>query len=197
MDGEIWRGCVSIESNRHIDIVVDRQTATTAQTPAKKSQHSLIAFKKAQRNGEPYFDMRTAVLNYPTIGQGRDYMAYLTIRNVHIPLHTYDKEGNVIGGAEHNVAYRKAQGHIQAGDGPRYKGKGFIQITWRKTYEDYFKYLKVTEPVPEAIKNKTIAQILSRDDNDMAQLLATDLYYATDSAGWFWKQGKKEWDSPH
>jgi uncharacterized protein YijF (DUF1287 family) len=26
MDGEIWRGCVSIESNIHIGIVVDRQT---------------------------------------------------------------------------------------------------------------------------------------------------------------------------
>jgi hypothetical protein len=73
----------SIHGRASLKAVTDWNVAS----PHQKIASFLIAYKDAQRKGEPFFDMRTAVINYPTIGQGRDYMAYLTIRNVHIPVH--------------------------------------------------------------------------------------------------------------
>jgi len=94
-------------------------------------------------------------------------------------------------GAVDQVATIKAHKNTKTGDGSRYKGKGLIQITWRDTYEGYFTYIKNATPIPEAIKNKTIDDILNRKDDDMSQLLAKELFYAVDSAGWFWKEFKK------
>lgn len=89
------------------------------------------------------------------------------------------------GGAKSKVAAIKDNGNINKGDGARYKGKGLIQLTWRNTYKKYFEYLKKTNPIPDAVKNKTVEQLLDRTDNDASKWLSTDLFYATDSAAWF------------
>lgn len=61
-----------------------------------------------------------------------------------------------------------SHGHKTKGDGPKYKGKGLIQLTWKDTYEKYFNHLHK----PELIKTP--------------EVIASDLNYSCDSAGWFW-----------
>ncbi|WP_160137367.1 glycoside hydrolase family 19 protein [Chryseobacterium sp. c4a] len=59
-------------------------------------------------------------------------------------------------------------GHTTKGDGPKYKGKGLIQLTWKDTYKDYFNHLQK----PSLI--------------DTPEIVANNLTYTCDSAGWFW-----------
>ncbi|PIF46645.1 putative chitinase [Chryseobacterium sp. 52] len=61
-----------------------------------------------------------------------------------------------------------SHGHNSKGDGPKYKGKGLIQLTWKDTYEKYFNHLG---------KPKLI---------DSPEVIANDLSYTCDSAAWFW-----------
>lgn len=61
-----------------------------------------------------------------------------------------------------------SHGHTSKGDGPKYKGKGLIQLTWRDTYEKYFIHIEK----PELI--------------DTPEVIANNLTYTCDSAGWFW-----------
>ena len=56
-------------------------------------------------------------------------------------------------------------GNTQPGDGPLYKGRGFIQLTGRANYQKYSDYLGV-------------------DVVSDPELVATD--YPADVAGWFW-----------
>jgi predicted chitinase len=44
--------------------------------------------------------------------------------------------------AESKISTIKANKNTEEGDGPRYKGKGLIQVTWRDAYEKYFNYIK-------------------------------------------------------
>lgn len=61
-----------------------------------------------------------------------------------------------------------SHGHNSKGDGPKYKGKGLIQLTWKDTYEKYFNHLG---------KPKLI---------ETPEVVANDLSFTCDSAGWFW-----------
>lgn len=66
-----------------------------------------------------------------------------------------------------------SHGHNVKGYGPKYKGKGLIQLTWKNTYEKYFKYLNK----PELINTPNI--------------VANDLTYSCDSASWYWRYQSK------
>lgn len=120
----------------------------------------------------------------------------------------------------HNDA--KRMDHTVEGDGPRYKGRGIIQLTWRKTQEKYLSY--VLEKEPGLLNNKKIDELLNRKplykekyiyykdkvddkgnkilnkkgnpvkekiiemvDVDSASLIASNLHFAFDSAGWYWE----------
>lgn len=61
-----------------------------------------------------------------------------------------------------------AHGHNIKGYGPKYKGKGLIQLTWKDTYQKYFDQLKKSDLI------------------DTPEVVAKDLNYSCDSAGWFW-----------
>lgn len=59
-------------------------------------------------------------------------------------------------------------GNTQPGDGPRYKGRGLIQLTGRNNYRDYSQFTGI-----DYLSNPT--------------LLATDPVACVDVACWFWK----------
>lgn len=65
---------------------------------------------------------------------------------------------------------RKDLGNIHPGDGPKFKGRGFIQVTGRANYEAYSKYLV----------SKGLDNVLNNPD-----LVATK--YAADAACYWWK----------
>ncbi|MDH6252771.1 putative chitinase [Chryseobacterium sp. H1D6B] len=63
-----------------------------------------------------------------------------------------------------------------------YFGRGLMQLTWKSNYKVYKEYSGV-----DCVKDY--------------ETIADDLYYACDSAGWYWKQGKvlsvgKRWKGP-
>ena len=58
----------------------------------------------------------------------------------------------------HNDA--KNMEHTIEGDGPRYKGRGIIQLTWRKTQKKYFSY--ILEKEPQLLNNKKIDELFDR-----------------------------------
>lgn len=109
------------------------------------------------------------------------------------------------------------------GDGPRYKGRGIIQLTWRKNHKEYLKYVLGKEP--KLLNNQKIDELVDRGatfkekyiymadkldgkgnkvinpktkkvvkekkvdliDVDSASLIASNLHFAFDSAGWYWE----------
>lgn len=79
-------------------------------------------------------------------------------------------EQEIASGAEYEG--RIDLGNTQKGDGPRFKGRGRIQITGRSNYQSYTNYLKAKSHLP----------FIDFIQNPLA--LATEPY-ATDSAGWF------------
>ncbi|AXT51865.1 hypothetical protein D1818_13800 [Aquimarina sp. BL5] len=79
-------------------------------------------------------------------------------------------------------------GNTLIGDGPKYKGRGFMQLTWRNSQIKYLKYAaKNTEG---DLKGKTDIQLELRSNN-YEEYISDDLGYAMDSAGWFWSNYKK------
>jgi predicted chitinase len=66
--------------------------------------------------------------------------------------------------------------HYNKGDGAKYRGAGFIQLTWKIAYEEYYKYQKS--------QYNDDSKIVS----DGALYVAQN--YAIDTGGWFWKYYK-------
>lgn len=100
----------------------------------------------------------------------------------------YDK-GDYLNPGRHPDA--KANGNTLLGDGPRYKGRGFMQLTWRDNYKRYFKFILENKAYYSSYlpKDITLDQLLDRKNN-YSEIIAKDLFLATDSAGWFWVHGK-------
>ncbi|TCP91300.1 putative chitinase [Cricetibacter osteomyelitidis] len=66
-----------------------------------------------------------------------------------------------------------AHGHNVKGFGPKYKGRGLIQLTWKDNYEDFFKKLKELGEKEQDISNPYI--------------VAKELHLSCLSAGWYWR----------
>lgn len=62
----------------------------------------------------------------------------------------------------------KEHGHDVKGYGPKYKGKGLIQLTWKDNHDEYFTAISRTEL------------------SDTPEELAKDLHLVCDSAAWYW-----------
>ncbi len=153
----------------------------------------------------------------------KQYNINLCIRKIHFFAQTYwegDRYRTMLeygSGKNYNPgehAEATAHGHIVTGDGPRYKGRGLMQLTWRDSQKKYLE--SVLERNPNLLFNKTINQLLNRSsqyqekviyyttlangskkkniqeyDVDFASLIARNLFLAVDSAGWFWDVYKK------
>ena len=85
-------------------------------------------------------------------------------------------------------AKSKENGNTQIGDGPKYKGRGFMQLTWRNTQLEYLKY--AAKNTNGELKGKTDAELELRSNN-YEKYISDNLIYAMDSAGWFWSSHKK------
>lgn len=109
----------------------------------------------------------------------------------------------------------RSNGNTDEGDGPRYKGRGLMQLTWRGTYKSYFD--EVSTANPELVENKTTSELLDRKETfeekyyyfetdaktkkkvkksttykvDGASFVGSKIELAVDSAGWFWNSYKK------
>jgi predicted chitinase len=59
-------------------------------------------------------------------------------------------------------------GNTSPGDGPKYKGRGLIQLTWKNTYKAYSKYRGM--------------DFVSNPD-----LIASDMENSIDASCWFWR----------
>ena len=110
-----------------------------------------------------------------------------------------------------NHSAAKKHDHTKLGDGPRYKGRGLMQLTWRDTQMEYFEM--ILKESPALLGNKSIDILFDRGklykenyiyyskskkkrmtviyDVDSASLIASNLYFSVDSAGWFWDKYKK------
>jgi putative chitinase len=75
---------------------------------------------------------------------------------------------------------RKDLGNTQPGDGPRYKGRGLIQITGRANYAALSKDLGV-----DFINNPSLL-----GGKNVSVCTPEQLKYAALSAGWFWNKNK-------
>lgn len=81
-------------------------------------------------------------------------------------------------------------GNIKIGDGARYRGRGFMQLTWRNTQIKYLKYAQ--KNLNNTLVGVKETEIEERENN--YQILISDkLRYSLDSAGWFWSiEGKAD-----
>ncbi len=67
-------------------------------------------------------------------------------------------------------------GNINENDGPRYKGRGLIQLTGKINYQKFSNYKKTID------KNSLD---LEKEPNN--ELLASNIVYATEASCWFWQ----------
>jgi predicted chitinase len=71
----------------------------------------------------------------------------------------------------------KENGNTLIGDGPKYRGRGCMQLTWKNNYKAYTKYLKDNN--------------LSTDDLVAKyELVTSSIFHSIYSSGWFWEFGK-------
>lgn len=112
-----------------------------------------------------------------------------------------------------------AYGNTVAGDGNRYMGRGFMQLTWRKGYEAYFKHIaqnfyrykevcifegrtleeeilhlyQQNNPTAtmENLDETVVYEILEDRENGFHRLVSDYLFFACDSAGWYFSVFKK------
>uniref|UniRef100_UPI00226A2A88 glycoside hydrolase family 19 protein n=1 Tax=unclassified Chryseobacterium TaxID=2593645 RepID=UPI00226A2A88 len=92
------------------------------------------------------------------------YQAYLAYKNTTDPA---IKKRNFRGFKRYEECI--GHGHDVKGYGPKYKGRGLLQLTWKDTYQAYFDYLKH----PEYITNPN--------------LVANNLENACNASAWYWK----------
>ena len=102
-------------------------------------------------------------------------------------------------------AQSEKNGNTVLGDGRRYRGRGFMQLTWRNNYKRYFTNLIQRRADLFGSSNGLTADtVLNRKDIfqelkaqgakdfvgvDYAGLVANNLFVSLDSAGWFWCYG--------
>ncbi|KAA0129933.1 hypothetical protein FY557_04285 [Chryseobacterium sp. SN22] len=84
----------------------------------------------------------------------------------------------------------ETNGNTVIGDGSRYRGRGFMQLTWRNTQIKYLKYAQ--KNLSNTLVGVKEIEIEKRV-NDYQTLISDKLRYSVDSAGWFWSiEGKAD-----
>jgi predicted chitinase len=110
----------------------------------------------------------------------KKYEINTCIRKVHFLAQVYHETGRLrttleyASGSDYNPGVHKGaieNGNTEFGDGPKYRGRGIMQLTWKNNYNLYKGYSGI-----DIIANYS--------------KVSDELKIAVDSAGWFFKQGK-------
>lgn len=118
----------------------------------------------------PYASAKSLAIYAPMLNTTMDnYFINTPLRICHFLAQVIHESGSFLYTVElasgSAYEYRADLGNTQKGDGPRFKGRGFIQLTGRANYDKYGKAIGV--------------DLISNPD-----LVATT--YPADVSGWFW-----------
>ena len=116
------------------------------------------------------------------------FLAQMYLETDHLKTTVEYASGGQYNPGQHNDAIKNK--NTEVGDGPRYKGRGGMQLTWRVNYLRYFEhtrkdvayYSKVISPT------ETLLSMSDRRKN-FNTLVGESLFLAIDSAGWYWRNG--------
>ena len=124
-------------------------------TPAEKVEiaKEIVAYKPAKPSKTPPADITKAM---------KDYGIKTALEKAHFLAQCAHESGEFAWKREFasGKAYegRKDLGNTQTGDGVKYKGRGYIQITGRANYTAYNKYLKAKGINDDVVTNPTLLE---------------------------------------
>jgi predicted chitinase len=162
LGGEVIKGNLKIEDvNRDLPEAKRKRESSNTSTPTNVNPTQVITAcgKVTIKDPEPLLIETMKLYGIKTPLQRAHFLAQVA----HETANFYYKEEIASGEAYEG---RKNLGNTQKGDGRRFKGRGYIQVTGRYNYTQYDKVR------PGVVTNPTV--------------VATDYY--TETAGWFWKK---------
>ena len=135
-------------------------------------KHTNCQLNASQRNTQSLLNELNKVF--------KKYEITTCIRRIHFISQTYHEsarfttttefaDGTYLNPGQHKDA--RTLGNTQIGDGPKYRGRGIMQLTWKNNYKVY--------------KNYSGIDIVTNYEK-----VSTSLELACDTAGWFWYEGR-------
>lgn len=206
---------LNIEQNFKNSLVEDKKEEVVCYCDRDLTLAEFLEIIKGMRNTERELKGTSSILNHPkcpVVGDKnhqallnvfnstmKKYSINTCIRKLHFLAQTYWESdrfrttseyasGDYLDPGKH--AQAKANGNTEKGDGARYKGRGFMQLTWRKNYKRYFSFVINNSSQYEGIfpKDITLEQLLDRTKK-YPEIVGSNLFLAMDSGGWFWNNG--------
>ncbi|MEY4925953.1 MAG: hypothetical protein RI894_389 [Bacteroidota bacterium] len=207
VDGDIWYLIKPLMDTQNVKIsmLFDHRNCELA-----SSERNLQSFTIALNETFAHFGIKSSY-------QRIHFLAQIALESALFTTTNEFASGNAYNPSSRKDA--KGNGNTEQGDGPRYKGRGFMQLTWRNNYLAYFTYIAnhfnryrtwntqnsktlendLLDILQQTNKNanrtdltpQKILELLSERKYNFYLMLSHSLYFASDSAGWYWSVEKK------